>query len=274
MFRIKSRKDSGFASISQRDTKLNQSSIDGINLNHVTRLSDDIESERPPEYKNRFLEHQRQHRLVANIAFDDHADSQWKCECSVCILDAVNKKEGNKSPKKYHEFFTNFNFEAAAKNPEPEKDFVFVLKRLIPSKNTPYNLRISVPETIAFIDGEPKLVALTEKDKKIRFIRNKERLTFTEIRKFLLETQKRKENELLLSNEKEQTLKVEVDPYKESLVNEKSEARSVSVLPESLGFSLIPKTKGNVSIFVTIETHSLKEKRKYEECSHSRKVHN
>jgi len=246
MFRVRSRQNSGWTS--HRDTRLNQSSqsnIDTINPKNTSRLSEDQESERPEglfHFKNRFLENLRQHNLVPNIAFDNHADSQLKCQCSVCTQDGVNRKEENKSPRKCHEFWTNFNFEAAVRSIEPEKDFVFVLKRLIPPKATPYNLRLSVPETVAFVDGEPKFVARTEKDKKIKFIQTKERLTFPEIRKFLQETQKRKENEQSMSNEKKQ--KVEIDPYKESLLYEKSEARSLSML-DSFGFNFTPKAKGN-----------------------------
>ena len=49
-----------------------------------------------------------------------------------------------------------------------DKDFLFILKRLIPSKNSIYSLRILIPDTVVFHNGEAKLLAFNGKvDKKI-----------------------------------------------------------------------------------------------------------
>jgi len=40
-----------------------------------------------------------------------------------------------------------------------------VLRRLLPPKNMPYTLRIFIPETVAFVDGEAKFMTMTEKVK-------------------------------------------------------------------------------------------------------------
>ena len=66
-----------------------------------------------------------------------------------------------------------------------EKDYAFILTRLQPVKRSTRALRLFVPETIAFSQGEAKLLAYTPKDKMLRFIRQKERLNLQELRKFM-----------------------------------------------------------------------------------------
>ena len=108
---------------------------------------------------------------IPNTVFDNHVEGNLKCKCNVCDTENTHKKE-IKYVDPSSEFFNNFNFEAHVRNTEPEKDFVFILKRLIPPKQIPYTLRLFIPETVCFTDGEAKFIALTEKVAYIKSVNN------------------------------------------------------------------------------------------------------
>jgi len=47
-----------------------------------------------------------------------------------------------------------------------DKDFLFVLKRLLPAKNSQYSLRVLIPDTVVFWNGEAKFLIYNGKVKK------------------------------------------------------------------------------------------------------------
>lgn len=96
------------------------------------------------------------------IKFVKHAEGVLQCQCKVCEIDNMHIKEEIK-PLPVGAFFQGFDFNQCLRDQDLEKDFVFVLKKLVPPRELPYTLRIFIPETIAFADGEAKFIVLTEK---------------------------------------------------------------------------------------------------------------
>lgn len=45
-----------------------------------------------------------------------------------------------------------------------EKDFVFLLRRLLPIAKINRTLNIIIPDTVCFINGEPKLIVYNNRD--------------------------------------------------------------------------------------------------------------
>ena len=54
-----------------------------------------------------------------------------------------------------------------------DKDFLFVLKRLLPAKNSPYSLKILIPDTVVFWNGEAKFMVYNGKVNKTISLQNK-----------------------------------------------------------------------------------------------------
>ena len=50
-----------------------------------------------------------------------------------------------------------------------DKDFLFVLRRLLPAKNSPYSLKILIPDTVVFWNGEAKFMIYNGKVNKYFF---------------------------------------------------------------------------------------------------------
>ena len=46
----------------------------------------------------------------------------------------------------------------------PEKDYVFILGRLIPKLSLSLGLRLNVPDTCCFISGKPKFIVFSRKE--------------------------------------------------------------------------------------------------------------
>ena len=94
------------------------------------------------------------------LQFDNHANETFKCDCALCIKE-LRKRKSLIQRGVSKDFFENFDFNLV--NSELEKDFVFIIKRLIPSKNVPRSLRLFIPDTVAFINGEVKFIIMTGK---------------------------------------------------------------------------------------------------------------
>lgn len=82
-----------------------------------------------------------------------------KCDCAICKAETFKVREKNEETFEA-KFFDDFDFETT--NSSVEKDFVFVLKRLIPPKNALGTIRVNIPETVCFISGEAKFIASTK----------------------------------------------------------------------------------------------------------------
>ena len=94
------------------------------------------------------------------IEFDKHAEELYTCDCNVCMIEARRRKSVERNDASAA-FFRNFDFHQ--KNNELEKDFTFILKRLIPPKHIARSLRLFVPDMACFIAGEAKLAVMTGK---------------------------------------------------------------------------------------------------------------
>lgn len=66
-----------------------------------------------------------------------------------------------------------------------ENNYLFVVKRLQYPTRLNNGLRVFVPEIVQFYQGEPKIMIYTQRDKYIRFIKQKEKMTLQEVRKHL-----------------------------------------------------------------------------------------
>ncbi len=173
MFRIRARNytdlTTGNESVRQTETKVRSSlksrDHQDVNSFYGSRSSQETEAGRNThsELRVRFSETIRvKEPSISNLIFDKHADGNFKCSCEVCEVDSKTKRE-EKAPDPTLNFFHKFNFEQEALNSEPEKDFIFILRKLIPPKKLPYSVRIFVPETVAFVDGDPKFIVQSEK---------------------------------------------------------------------------------------------------------------
>jgi len=173
MFRIRARNytdlTTGNESVRQNETKVRSSlksrDHDGVNSFYGSRSSQETEGVRftHSELRVRFSDNIKiKDPSISNLVFDNHADGNFKCSCEVCEVDSKTKKE-EKAPDPTLNFFYQFNFEQETMNSEPEKDFIFILRKLIPPKKLPYSVRIFIPETVAFVDGDPKFIVQTEK---------------------------------------------------------------------------------------------------------------
>lgn len=77
-----------------------------------------------------------------------------------------------------------------------DKDYVFIIRRLIAPPRAPHSLSIFIPDTACFSNGEPRLIAFSHKDRRlssvqIKCIRQKEKLTLAQIRKFFNDRRKK-----------------------------------------------------------------------------------
>lgn len=64
-----------------------------------------------------------------------------------CMLKNVSQISGLKS-----------SIQLISDNELMDRDFLFVLKRLLPAKNSFYSLRILIPDTVVFLNGEAKFL--------------------------------------------------------------------------------------------------------------------
>ena len=100
----------------------------------------------------------------ADIQFEKHAEHTYKCTCNICG-EEVHRKREKLDLRQDTVFFKNFDFETQHQNLPLEKDFVFILKRLMPTKIMTRSLYLSIPETACFIQGECKFIVSTGKVK-------------------------------------------------------------------------------------------------------------
>lgn len=97
-----------------------------------------------------------------DINFDHHISEMSKCTCHVCF-EGRRKKSNTILVGPEAAFFEDFHFDNSDGSLGLEKDFVFILKRLIPGKNMLNSLRICIPDTACFMQGECKFIAFTAK---------------------------------------------------------------------------------------------------------------
>ncbi|KAL4435112.1 hypothetical protein ABPG74_003605 [Tetrahymena malaccensis] len=82
----------------------------------------------------------------------------------------------------------NNNYTDNSPSKNHDTDLNFILKRLVPPQRIQRTLRVFVPETVLFWNGEAKLLVHTNyKDSQLKFIKQKEKLQLNEIRKFFNE---------------------------------------------------------------------------------------
>ncbi|EAS01541.2 hypothetical protein TTHERM_00899400 (macronuclear) [Tetrahymena thermophila SB210] len=134
------------------------------------------------------------------------------CDCSICESQNRKISESLNEDLHYEDSSINDHFGIVdekkmkyrqdfpyEKEEKPqEKDYSFILTRLQPIKKGNRTLRLYVPETILFVQGEAKLLIYTHKDKMMRFIKQKEKLNLQELRKFM--NKKRYKYRYLLDN--------------------------------------------------------------------------
>ncbi len=139
-------------SFSSNRNKTNEDNLKTINLN----------TEDHPVIENHYW--YRNDIPKADIYFPKHAEHKYKCECNLC-------QEGNLQPRERLElradlaFFNNFDFESGQNNNGGEKDFMLILKKLMPPRNVARSLYLSIPETACFVDGECKFIVSTSRVK-------------------------------------------------------------------------------------------------------------
>lgn len=144
------------------------------------------------DQKIRFLENK----------FDKKALEAFRCRCLVCVKASerqlilfINNLRLSKILKVKNtgicKPMSNKEIETVNNNPKKpkliERDFVFILRRLVPPARAQRSLNINIPDTVCFIGGDPRLIIYSLRDKKtgiptIKCVRQKEKLTLTQIR--------------------------------------------------------------------------------------------
>ena len=99
-----------------------------------------------------------------DIHFVNQAEGKLKCYCNVCTVQNKYRPEPEEVPR--DPFFDDLDFSSNDQCQTYEKDFTFVLKYLMPTKHTSsHTLRLRIPETVIFINGQPKFFVLQNKVK-------------------------------------------------------------------------------------------------------------
>ena len=154
-------------SLIKRDSKFTKGTRDELSTpsprDHTQEEFDQFGERTLADIKNSDYASRHQHDLPkSDINFNKHVDEVSKCRCNVCVEGRrVHKELEDTSPEAA--FFREFHFDHHENGPIPEKDFIFILKRLAPHKNVTNSLRLFVPDTACFIQGECRLLAFTGK---------------------------------------------------------------------------------------------------------------
>lgn len=142
-----------------------------------------------------------------DLLVERHVSDKFSCHCSVC-MNSAGRSGFDVSLK-----INPRSFDASEQSTvgsDLDKDFVFVIKKLYPPKHVQRSLRLFVPDTAAFGGGEIKYIVMTGKvissilfskcnfssnqDKTLKFIKQRDKLTLHELRKFFHERRRRKDD--------------------------------------------------------------------------------
>ena len=93
-----------------------------------------------------------------------YAQERYCCPCDQCRSSMHSIKKRKKIfPYESNPFARVFCSSPKHATMTEEKDFAFVLKRLMPPPNVDRSIRIMIPETAVFIGSELKTIAYTDK---------------------------------------------------------------------------------------------------------------
>jgi hypothetical protein len=102
--------------------------------------------------------------------FDKKALEAFRCPCLVCVcashrryLIAIINYNRLSKPLKYkndsYVSRTNENNSQVTRKSKPvERDYVFIMRRLVPPARASRSLNINVPDTVCFMAGDPRLI--------------------------------------------------------------------------------------------------------------------
>ncbi len=95
--------------------------------------------------------------LKPDIEVTKQAHEKLECYCNVCLAQNGVKIEPEEIP--CDEFFRDFDFGLSTKNNnEADREFLYIIKRLMPKKNTTHTMRLTMPETLFFAGGFPSFL--------------------------------------------------------------------------------------------------------------------
>ena len=148
----------------QANTDTSRQSTEPSGYNYSTQESNTEENQKRPR-----LNKQRANTEIIDMVtkkdlhFINQADGDLKCYCSVCTVQNKYRPEPEEVPR--DPFFEDLDLTSNDQCQTYEKDFTFVLKRLMPTKHTSHTLRLRIPDTVIFINGQPKFFVLQNKVK-------------------------------------------------------------------------------------------------------------
>ena len=93
---------------------------------------------------------------ASDLPFEKQTIAKLECHCTIC--QAQNEIRIPPEEVPVHPFFRSYDFKSITRGTHYDKDFVFILKRLIPPTHASQSLRLPIPETVAFINGEAKFI--------------------------------------------------------------------------------------------------------------------
>ena len=98
--------------------------------------------------------------LKETLYHEAHAGEKSCCVCAICITSRSNKFIGN--PNFHGEFYT-FENSPGRLGVEYDRDFNFVMRRLHPPKHISRSVRLFVPDTAIFSNGEIRWIVTTSR---------------------------------------------------------------------------------------------------------------
>jgi len=119
-------------------------------------------------YHSKILRHHLKHRrneakeliFTPDLPFSNKAEEKLECQCNICIAQNQIKPEIHELP--IDEFFKGFDFNTSPRTiGDYDRDFVFLLKRLIPPRHASQSLRLLIPDTLVFTGGYPLMIVRT-----------------------------------------------------------------------------------------------------------------
>ena len=107
--------------------------------------------------------------------FDKRAKEHFICQCDLCEYDASDRKQSKVQTSQQHlrsmpdmrrkssVLMRNIPGGVASNTSQQEKDFFLVMKRLVPPNKFLRSIRLTIPETCFFQNGDPKFIVYSGK---------------------------------------------------------------------------------------------------------------
>lgn len=164
---------------------------------------------------------------------NDLAKHDYKCDCVLCQKAELHKHDDFKYKD---EADTSFEYDKRQTflekhKEDDDRDYSFILKRLCTTKSTTRPLKMIIPDTVIFGGGDARMIIhMTGKleDRNIKFIKQRDRLNISEIRKFFPERRRK----MMQEYREELNTGVMVSSYGQNLANSLTQSKKLDSGPQ------------------------------------------